>query len=139
MSGQKGRDVLIKISDGTEDPAYLTLAGIRASVIELNAKPVDATSADSPDGWRELLGGAGPRSARIEGRGVFKDAASDIRMREVFFSDELADWQLVIPGLGHLTGAFLITRLNWGGEYAGEATFSVEIQSAGLLRFVAET
>ena len=139
MSGQKGRDVLLKISDGEDEPTFITLAGIRTSTIELNAQTVDITSAESPDGWRELLGGAGVKSARIAGSGVFKDAASDVRMRAVFFDGLLATWQLILPGLGRLTGPFQITQLNWGGTYGAEATFSVELQNAGSVQSEAET
>jgi len=47
MAGQKGRDILLKISDGAD--GWVTLAGIRASRIQLSAALVDATSADSPE------------------------------------------------------------------------------------------
>ena len=135
MAGQRGRDVLIRISDGGDPESFVTLAGIRASELDLNQQAVDATSADSPEGWRELLAGAGLKSMRVRGRGLFKDAASDARMRSVFFAAEIARWQLIVPGLGSFTGAFQIIQLNWGGTHDGEATFSVELQSAGQLTF----
>ena len=86
MMGRKGRDILLKISDGKDPENFVTLAGIRSREISLNARPVDVTNADSPDGWRELLVGAAVKSVRIVGRGVFKDADSDQRMRVVFLS-----------------------------------------------------
>ena len=137
MAGQKGRDVLIKISDGGAPETFVTLAGIRASEIALNATAVDGTAADSPQGWRELVAGAGVKTAQVRGRGVFKDAASDARMRAVFFAGQIARWQLVIPGLGSLTGPLQISELKWAGEHDGEATFSVALQSAGELVFEA--
>ena len=97
MSGQRGRDVLIKIGDGGQPESFVTLAGIRSSEMDLNQKAVDATSMESPDGWRELLAGAGVKSMRVRGRGLFKDSASDARMRAVFLAGELARYQLVIP------------------------------------------
>ena len=100
MAGQKGRDILLKISDG--GGGFVTLAGIRASKIQLSAALVDATSADSPEAWRELLAGAGAKTARVTGRGVFKDAASDARMRTVFFAGEAPDWQFILPDFGTL-------------------------------------
>ena len=135
MAGQKGRDVLIRISDGGDPEAFVTLAGIRTSEIELNQRGVDATSADSEGGWRELLAGTGVRSLRVRGRGVFKDAASDERMREVFFSGEISRWELIVPGLGALTGPLQIAELTWGGDHDGEAVFSVQLQSAGAISF----
>ncbi|MGB0261769.1 MAG: phage major tail protein, TP901-1 family [Henriciella sp.] len=135
MMGRKGRDILLKISDGKDPENFVTLAGIRSREISLNARPVDVTNADSPDGWRELLVGAAVKSVRIAGRGVFKDADSDQRMRAVFLSGADARWQLVLPGAGHITGAMQITALGWGGAHDGEASFSLEIESAGPMVF----
>lgn len=137
MTGQRGRDVLIRISDGGAPETFITLAGIRTSEIELSAESVDGTAADSPEGWRELIAGAGVKSARVSGRGVFKDAASDARMRQVFFSGELARLQLLVPGMGTLTGTMHIKALKWSGPYDGEAGFSVTLESAGPINFEA--
>ena len=135
MAGQRGRDILLKISDGAG--AYVTLAGIRASRIQLSAALVDATSADSPEAWRELLAGAGAKTAKVIGRGVFKDAASDARMRAVFFAGEAPDWQFILPDFGTLAGAFQVSELSWSGAHDGEAEFSVTLESAGLVSFEA--
>lgn len=133
MAGQRGRDILLKIGDGAG--GFVTVAGVRASRIELNAGMVDATGMDSPDAWRELIAGAGTKTARVTGRGVFRDAASDARMRAVFFAGEAPDWQLVLPHFGVLEGAFQITQLSWSGTHEGEAEFSVTLESAGALGF----
>ncbi|MEO0982693.1 MAG: phage major tail protein, TP901-1 family [Pseudomonadota bacterium] len=137
MAGQKGRDVLLRISDGGSPAAYETVAGIRTKSIELASAVVDGTSADSPEAWRELIAGAGTKTARVRGAGVFKDAASDARMRAVFFAGEAAEWRLVVPDFGTLAGPFQITDLAWGGDHDGEATFSLTLQSAGALSFEA--
>ena len=120
MAGQKGRDVLIKVSDGTDSDTFVTLAGIRSSDIELNAQGVDGTSADSTNGWREIIAGAGVKSARVRGKGVFKDAESDQRMQSIFFAGQVVTWQLVIPGLGALTGPLHIRELKWAGVFDGD-------------------
>lgn len=135
MAGQRGRDILIKVSDGNIPEAFETLAGIRSTEIDLNAASVDGTAADSQDGWRELIAGAGVKSARVRGRGVFKDAASDDRMRDIFFSGDLMRWQLIIPGMGAVTGPFQIREIKWNGAYDGEAGFSIDLESAGALAF----
>ena len=133
MAGQRGRDVLVKIAD--DAGLFVTVAGIRTRTIELNAGAVDGTSADSPDAWRELVAGAGVKSARVQGAGVFKDAVSDTRMRSLFFAGEIADWQLIIPDFGALVGLFQITELSYSGRHDGEAEFALTIQSAGALTF----
>lgn len=133
MAGQRGRDILLKISDGAG--GFETLAGVRASRIALAAGAVDGTSLESPEAWRELVAGAGVKTACVTGRGIFKDAASDARMRAVFFAGDAPDWQLVLPDFGVMAGAFQITELTWAGEHDGEATFSVTLESAGALNF----
>jgi TP901-1 family phage major tail protein len=135
MSGQRGRDLLLKIADGAG--GFVTLAGIRTSRIQLSAGTVDATSAESAEAWRELIAGAGVKTARVSGRGVFKDAASDAQMRAIFFAGEVAIWRLIMPGFGQFQGPFQITELTWSGDHDGEAEFSVSLESAGLLVFEA--
>jgi len=78
MSVQNGKDLLVKI-DLTGDGSFETVAGLRATRVSFNAQSVDVTSLESAGGWRELLGGAGVKSAAISGSGIFRDAASDAR------------------------------------------------------------
>jgi TP901-1 family phage major tail protein len=78
MGAQKGKDLLLKMSDGT---SFVTVAGLRSRRIAFNAEIVDITNAESTDRWRELLAGAGVKRASLSGRGLFKDAASDALVR----------------------------------------------------------
>lgn len=136
MSAQKGKDVLIKI-DASDGGGFVTVAGLRASRISLNADTVDVTTADSAGRWRELLSGSGTRSASVSGSGVFKDAASDARMREFFFADSVVSTQVVVPDFGVLEGPFMISSLEYAGDHDGEATFEMSLSSAGALSFTA--
>ena len=134
MSAQKGRDLLLKISDGLG--SFITLAGLRTRRLALTADAIDITDAESTGRWRELLAGAGVRRASISGAGIFKDQASDALLRQVFFDGVLRDFQMIIPGLGVLTGPFQISNLDYRGEYAGEVTFDISLDSAGALTFI---
>lgn len=138
MAGQKGRDVLIKIGDGGDPETFATVAGIRAKTISLNAKTVDGTSGESPSAWRELIAGAGVKSASVSGAGVFKDAASDAAMQQSFFAQSVRAFQLVIPGFGVLQGPFLVEALDYSGDHDGEAAFAITLASAGALSFTAD-
>lgn len=137
MAGQKGRDVLIKIGDGGGTEVFTTIAGIRAKTIALNARAVDGTSGESPSAWRELIAGAGVKSASVSGAGVFKDAASDATLQSLFFAQSARNFQLVIPAFGILQGSFLIEALEYAGDHDGEATFSISLASAGAITFTA--
>jgi TP901-1 family phage major tail protein len=136
MAAQNGKDLLIKL-DLTGAGQFETIAGLCASRISFNAETVDVTSLESPGGWRELLGGAGVRSASISGSGVFKDASTDERARQIFFDGEMPDFQVIIPNFGIVQGAFLITAIEYSGSYNGEATYEMTLASAGQLSFTA--
>ncbi|MFV0244907.1 MAG: phage major tail protein, TP901-1 family [Qingshengfaniella sp.] len=136
MAAQNGKDLLIKIDlDGTGD--FRTVAGLRATRIAFNAESVDVTSIDSQDGWRELLAGAGVRSASLSGSGVFRDDQTDARARQVFFDGLIPEFQVVIPDFGVIEGRFQITSLEYAGNHDGEATYEMALASAGVLSFTA--
>ena len=133
MSAQRGSHMLLKIQSGG---VYLTVAGLRTKSLRLNARPVDVTDPGS-GGWKELLPGAGVRTAEISGTGVFRDAASDVHMREAFFDQSVQDCRFILPGFGTVTGPFLITSLSYAGSYNGEAQFEMGLSSAGVPVFAA--
>lgn len=135
MAAQRGKDILLKIEQGTG--TYQTVAGLRARTISLNARTVDATDADSAGRWRELLGGAGVKSAAVSGQGIFRDAASDALIREAFFDQAAKTWRLIVPDFGTLEGPFLVSALEYAGDHEGEATFAISLASAGEIGFAA--
>ena len=134
MAAQKGRDLLLKV-DSTGAGVFVTVAGLRNRSLSLNARPVDITNADSVNGWREILEGAGIKSASLSGTGVFRDDAADETVRGYFFNGSVRNWQLIVPGFGIIQGAFQITALEYAGEYDGEVTYSLALESAGQLNF----
>ncbi|SEM43934.1 phage major tail protein, TP901-1 family [Loktanella fryxellensis] len=137
MAAQSGKDLLIKV-DMTGDGSFQSAAGLRATRLSFNAESVDVTGLDSAGGWRELLAGAGVKTAAIAGSGIFRDAATDERMRQVFFDGETPEFQVVIPSFGTVTGRFQITSIEYAGTFDGEATYEIALTSAGQLAFVAD-
>ncbi|SHE50269.1 phage major tail protein, TP901-1 family [Loktanella atrilutea] len=136
MAAQSGKDLLVKV-DMTGDGLFESAAGLRATRISFNAESVDVTSLESAGGWRELLGGAGVKTASISGSGIFHDAVTDERMRQVFFDGETPDFQVIIPDFGTVTGPFLISSIEYAGTFDGEATYELSLNSAGAISFVA--
>ncbi len=136
MAAQKGKDLLVKL-DAEGTGTFATVAGLRSRSLAFNARSVDITNADSSGQWRELLAGAGVRTASVSGRGIFRDEASDASVRQVFFDAEIRNWQIVVPDFGTVMGAFQITALEYAGEHDGEVTFDLSLESAGALSFTA--
>src|SRR6056297_2291508 len=136
MAVQNGKDLLVKI-DLSGDGNFQTVAGLRATRVSFNAESVDVTSLESGGGWRELLGGAGVKSAAISGSGIFRDAASDERARQIFFDGQVLDFQVVIPDFGTIEGPFQVTAIEYAGTHDGEATYEMALASAGQLTFTA--
>jgi TP901-1 family phage major tail protein len=134
MAAQKGKDLLVKIDDGS---GFVTVAGLRTRRLAFNAETVDITHAESAGRWRELLEGAGVKRAAVSGRGLFKDAATDALMRQTFFDGAVKDYQVVIPDFGAVEGPFQITSLEFAGEHNGELTYELSLESAGALTFAA--
>jgi hypothetical protein len=135
MAAQRGRDLLLKIDDGSG--AFVTVAGLRTRRLALNADTVDITSAESTGRWRELLAGAGMRRASIAGSGVFKDQSSDELVRRTFFDGTILNWQIIVPAFGVIQGAFQVSALDYRGEHTSEVTFELALESAGVLTFTA--
>ncbi|MFY0621297.1 MAG: phage major tail protein, TP901-1 family [Pelagimonas sp.] len=136
MAVQNGKDLLVKV-DLTGAGVFETLAGLRATRISFNAEQVDVTTLESDGGWRELLAGAGVKSASISGSGVFRDAATDERARQIFFDGETPAFEVTIPDFGQVSGAFQITSIEYAGSHNGEATYEIALASAGALAFEA--
>jgi TP901-1 family phage major tail protein len=136
MTAQSGKDLLVKV-DMDGNGVFETMAGLRATRLSLNAEQVDVTSLESAGGWRELLAGGGVRSAAISGSGIFRDAATDARARQVFFDGGTPGFQVVIPDFGIVEGAFQITAIEYAGSHDGEATYELSMASAGALVFTA--
>jgi TP901-1 family phage major tail protein len=136
MTAQKGKDLLLKIdSDGAG--TFVAVAGLRSRRIAFNAESVDISNADSAGRWRELLAGAGVKRASISGAGIFKDAATDAAVRQVFFDGTIRNWQVIVPDFGTLAGAFQVTSLEYSGEHNGEVAYELALESAGEISFTA--
>ena len=138
MTAQKGKDLLLKVAaNDNPSPAFQTIGGLRARSFNLNAASVDITNADSSNAWRELLAGAGVKSASVSGAGVFRDETADATVRQIFFDGIIRQWQIVIPHFGTMEGKFQIASLEYAGEHDGEVSYEIALESAGALTFTA--
>ena len=148
MAAQKGSALLLKIGDGASPEVFTTVGGLRSTSITMNDEAVDITTKDSL-GHRGLLAGGGVNSVSVSGSGVFTDAASETSLKSAYFAQQntsdgssaqtpaFNNYQIIIPDFGTMTGSFMIASLEYAGEYNGEVTYSVTLESAGYITFAA--
>jgi len=136
MGVQRGRDLLIKLRSPASD-AYESVAGLRASNVSFNARPIDVTSNDSEGRWRELFAESGVRSISITGSGLMKNVDSDKMLKDIFLGGLAGDFEIILPSFCRVTGPFVITLLRYAGTFDGEVRWDMEVQSSGAIDVVA--
>lgn len=135
MAAQRGKDMLLRVQNDLSQ--FVAVAGLRSRRIAFNTQTIDVTHAESAGRWRELLAGAGVKRAQVSGAGVFKDAASDLLVRSMFFDGLVRTCQVIIPDFGVIEGLFQVSALDYRGEHQGEVVFDITLDSAGLMTFTA--
>lgn len=134
MAAQKGALLVLKVGNGGSPETFTTVAGLRSTSISLNDETVDVTHKGS-SAKRTLLGGAGVSSVSISGSGVFTDDATETTLKNNWASGSLANYQVFIPDFGTYEGSFQLTSLEYAGEFNGEVTYSVSLESSGNIAF----
>ena len=132
MSAQKGSAFLLKVGNGGTPLAYATVAGLRTTQLSVNGEAVNVTSKDS-GGWRELLSGAGVRSVSVAGSGIFTGSAAEVRLKGNALAGLIDDYELSFEGGERMRGRFLVTRLDYAGDYNGERTYTLSLESSGAV------
>lgn len=130
MTAERGSAFLLKVGDGATPPTFATVAGLRTTQLSINGEMVAITSKGS-GGWRELLGQAGVRSVSVSGAGVFTGSAAEGRVKASALSGVLDDYRLSFEGGETMTGRFLVTRLDYAGDFNGERTYTLSLESSG--------
>src|SRR5688572_8519597 len=132
MAAEKGSAFLLKVGDGGAPVAYATGAGLRSTQLGINGESVVTTNEDS-GGWRELLSGAGVRSVSVSGAGVFTGSAAEARVKTNALSGVLDDYRLAFESGETMTGRFLVTRLDYAGDFNGERSYTLSLESSGAV------
>jgi TP901-1 family phage major tail protein len=133
MAKQKGRTMLVKISDGAG--AFTAFAGLTSKTLKINNERIDATTPDAanPEGvmWRETLDGV--KSLSVSGDYTLVEHASEARLVEAAISpDAVDDFEVVVPGLGTFEGTFSV-EVEFSGD--GVVTGSMSLESTGAITF----
>lgn len=130
MPAEKGSAFLLKVGDGAATPVYSTVAGLRTTQMSINGDPVVITNKGS-GGWRELLSGAGVRSVSVSGAGVFTGSAAETRLKANALAGMLDDYELSFESGETMRGRFLLSRLDYAGDFNGERSYTLALESSG--------
>lgn len=130
MAVEKGSAFLLKVGDGAAVPVYATVAGLRTTQLSINGEAVVVTNKGS-GGWRELLSGAGVRSVSVSGAGVFTGSAAEARIKANALAGTLDDYELSFESGERLRGHFLVARLDYAGDFNGERSYTLALESSG--------
>ena len=139
MAAGKGSSFLLK-ENSTGTPA--TVGGLRSTSMTINGEAVDITTKDSNafissgnDKARDLLQGGGVRSMTISASGVFTDSSTENILRGFAFDGAIQNYDLVFSDGSKIAGAFLITSYERAGEFNGEETYSVTLESSNTITY----
>ncbi|HYW14976.1 MAG TPA: phage major tail protein, TP901-1 family [Allosphingosinicella sp.] len=132
MAAEKGSAFLLKVGNGAQPPVFATVAGMRTTQMSVNGEAVNVTSKDS-GGWRELLSGAGVRSVSVAASGIFTGSAAEVRVKTNALAGQVDDYELSFESGERLRGRFLITRLDYSGDYNGERNYALSLESSGAV------
>lgn len=130
MAAERGSAFLLKIGDGATPPNYSTVAGLKTTQLTVNGAPVEITNKGS-GGWRELLTGAGVRSVSVAASGIFTGSSAEIQVRSLALSGSIANYQLTFESGEQMLGQFLVTRLEYAGDFNGERNYTLALESSG--------
>ena len=129
---EKGSAFLLKVSDGAPVPIYGTVAGLRTTNLSIASESVVVTNKGS-GGWRELLSGAGVRSVSVSGAGVFTGSDAESRVKTAALSGVIDDYEVSFESGERLRGKFLVSRLDYAGDFNGERSYTVALESSGAV------
>ena len=130
MAAERGSAFLLKIGDGSASPVYSTVAGLKTTQLAINGDPVVITNKGS-GGWRELLTGAGVRSVSVAASGIFTGSAAETQVKGLALAGALEAYELSFESGERMQGQFLVTQLEYAGDFNGERNYTLALESSG--------
>ena len=130
MAAELGSAFLLKIGDAATPPNFTTIAGLRTTQLTIASDSIVVTNKGS-GGWRELLSGAGVRSVSLSGAGVFNGSAAEAQVKANALAGTTNPYQVCFESGETMTGNFLVTRLDYAGDFNNERSYTVALESSG--------
>jgi TP901-1 family phage major tail protein len=130
MAAERGSAFLLKIGDGASPPGFTTVAGLKTTQLSINGDAVAITNKGS-GGRRELLSGAGVRSVSVAASGIFTGSTAEAQVRSLALTGAREDYELSFESGERMQGEFLVTRLEYAGDFNGERNYTLALESSG--------
>lgn len=130
MAAERGSAFLLKIASAASAGSYSTVAGLKTTQLSVNGDAVTITNKGS-GGWRELLSGAGVRSVSVAASGIFTGSTAEVQLRSLALSGEIESYELSFESGERMRGKFLVTRLEYAGDFNGERNYTLALESSG--------
>ncbi|WP_417319825.1 phage tail tube protein [Emcibacter sp.] len=134
MTIEKGRAFLMEVGDGADPESFSAIGGMRSTSLKISNEVVDVTHKGS-SGWRELLSGAGIRHISLGGSGIFTNSASEQLMQEKALAGTVDNYRIIFESGDSFTGGFQVIGLDYAGDYNGERTYNIALESSGPVNF----
>ena len=125
---RRGRDILIKLSDGLSPPTFTTVGGMRTKSIEIGNESSTITSKDD-EGWQQLIDNTGIRTMAVTGSGIFKDDATINEFENLVITGRAQEMQFVFANGDGIQGIFLVESFEHAGEHVGPQNYAMTLQS----------
>ena len=106
------------------------MAGLKTTQLSVNGDAVAITNKGS-GGWRELLSGAGVRSVSVAASGIFTGSVAETQIRSLALGGQLEDYELSFESGERMRGKFLVSRLEYAGDFNGERNYTLALESSG--------
>ncbi|WP_205481026.1 phage major tail protein, TP901-1 family [Sphingomonas arenae] len=130
MAAERGSAFLLKIGSGGASPGFTTVAGLKTTQMSISGDAVAITNKGS-GGWRELLSGAGVRSVSVAASGIFTGSSAELQVRSLALEGTIQDYELSFESGERMRGKFLVTRLEYAGDFNGERNYTLALESSG--------
>lgn len=134
MTASAGRNFILQMGDAASPEVFTAVGAIKTNKIAFDNTAVDVTTMDSA-GIRQLLAGAGVRSASITFDGIFTDTTKQAALMTAVNAGTHHNFKLLDSTVNNVTisGKFQVTAFELAGAEGDAMTFSGTLESAGTV------
>lgn len=133
MAISKGRTLLLKTGSGG---GAVTVAAMRTTRFVVNGETVEITNKDSA-GMRTLLDAAGAAKLTVSASGLLSGNAQATDFITKALGRTIDAYRLEFDNGDVIEGSFQTTQFEAAGDYNGEQTYSLTLESSGSLTLTA--